>query len=116
MGLSGLYKNRAFPGFIPKRPTSDSVSFVPVASSTQVLPVDYGIPCIGFVVYPTHRRLKARKVINATRHLNEQMDAWRRGDISFAELDASVKGWINHVRYADSWDLRKHVFKALAQR
>jgi len=93
MGLSGHNKNRAFPGFIPKRPASDSVSFVvPVASSTQVLPVACGIPCIGFVVYPTHRRLKARKVINATRHLNERMDAWRRGDISFAELDASVKG------------------------
>jgi len=68
------------------------------------------------VVYPTHRRLKARKVINATRHLNERMDAWRRGDITFAELDASFKGWINHVRYADSWGLRKHVFKQLAHR
>jgi len=32
-------------------------------SSTQVLPVDCGIPWLGFVVYPTHRRLKARKVI-----------------------------------------------------
>jgi len=40
-------------------------------SSTQVLPVACGIPWLGFVVYPTHRRLKARKVINTTRHLNE---------------------------------------------
>jgi hypothetical protein len=30
--------------------------------------------------------------------------------ISFAELDASVQGWINHVRYADSWGLREHIF------
>ena len=29
--------------------------------------------------------------------------------ISFAEFDASVQGWINHVRYADTWGLRKHV-------
>jgi len=32
------------------------------------------------------------------------------------ELDASVKGWINHVRYADTWGLRRHVFRALPVR
>lgn len=30
----------------------------------------------------------------------------------FAELDASVQGWINHVRYGDTWGLRRHIFKA----
>ena len=29
------------------------------------------------------------------------------------ELDASVKGWINHVGYAHTWGLRRHVFRAL---
>jgi glycine cleavage system H lipoate-binding protein len=33
--------------------------------------------------------------------------------ISFAELDASVQGWINHVRYADTWGLRQYVFDTL---
>ena len=33
----------------------------------------------------------------------------RRDHISFAEFDSSVQGWINHVRYADSWGLRSHV-------
>ena len=27
-----------------------------------------------------------------------------------AELDAGVQGWINHVRYADTWGLREHLF------
>jgi hypothetical protein len=26
-----------------------------------------------------------------------------------AEFDASVQGWITHVRYADTWGLRQHV-------
>ena len=30
---------------------------------------------------------------------------------AFAEFDASVQGWINHVRYADSWGLRRHVLE-----
>ncbi len=65
------------------------------------------------MVYPTHRRLKARKAVEATRRLTDRFDAWRRGQISFAEFDATVQGWINHVRYADSWGLRETVLKRL---
>ena len=41
-------------------------------AATQVLPTACGIPWLGFVVYPTHRRVKARKVRNTTRHLGER--------------------------------------------
>ena len=77
--------------------------------SAQVLPVSAGIPWLGFVVFPEHRRLKGRKAVEATRRLTERFDAWQAGLISFAEFDASVQGWINHVRYADTWGLRRHV-------
>jgi len=26
-----------------------------------------------------------------------------------------VQGWINHVRYADTWGIRQHVFQRLTQ-
>lgn len=79
--------------------------------SAQVMPCEAGIPWLGFVVYPTYKRLKSRKVVEATRRLGERFNAWREGRISFAEFDASVQGWINHVRYADSWGLRKHILR-----
>jgi hypothetical protein len=85
-------------------------------TAAQVMPVSCGIPWLGFVVYPTHRRIKARKVRNTTRHLGERFDAYRSGKITFAEFDASIQGWVNHVRYADSWGLRRHVFSRLAKR
>ena len=81
--------------------------------AAQVTPVICSIPWLGFVVYPTHRRVKARNVRRASRRLNERLDAYRAGDISFAELDASVQGWINHIRYADTWGLRRHMFARL---
>jgi hypothetical protein len=77
--------------------------------SAQVVPVASGVPWLGFVVYPTHRRVKGRKVVEATRRLVERYDDWGAGRISFAEFDASVQGWVNHVRYADTWGLRGHV-------
>jgi hypothetical protein len=52
-------------------------------------------------------------VRHATRHLSERLDAYFAGEISFAEFDANIQGWINHVRYADSWGLRKHMFRQL---
>ncbi|MGB0713829.1 MAG: reverse transcriptase domain-containing protein, partial [Gammaproteobacteria bacterium] len=78
-------------------------------TSAQVQLCHTGIPWLGFVVYPDHRRVKGRKVVEAHRRLRERYDAWHGGRISFAEFDASVQGWINHVRYADSWGLRRHV-------
>ena len=85
-------------------------------SQAQVLPVGCGIPWLGFVIYPTHRRLKGRKVHSTRRHLGERVDAYLAGRISFGELDASIKGWVNHVRYADTWGLRRQVFRGLQER
>ena len=79
--------------------------------SAQVTPVNCGIPWLGFIVYPEYRRIKRRKVVNSTRRLQRRYVLWQQGTISFAEFDASVQGWINHVRYADSWGLRTHVLK-----
>jgi len=79
-------------------------------NEAQVLPTQDGIPWLGFVVYPTHRRLKRRNAVNFTRRLEHNLDLYQTGEISFGELDASVQGWVNHVRYADSWGLRRYIF------
>ena len=80
-------------------------------SAAQVTPVSHGIPWLGFVVWPTHRRLKARNAVRFTRRLRALWQEHCAGRISFAELDASVQGWIAHVRHADTWGLRKHMFR-----
>lgn len=79
--------------------------------SAQVQPVDGGIPWLGFVVYPAYRRLKRRNVVQFRRRLEHHISLYQRGDISFAELDAGVQGWINHVRYGDTWGLRRRLFR-----
>lgn len=85
-------------------------------SRAQVLPVEAGIPWLGFVVHPTHRLMKARQVRSAQRRLRARLAAYHTGEISYGELDASLQGWINHVRHADSWGLRRHVLETLPAR
>lgn len=75
----------------------------------KVIPCGHGIPWLGFVVYPTHRRVKSRNVVKFSRRLRDRWSEYCAGRITFAEFDASVKGWVNHVRYADTWGLRSSV-------
>jgi RNA-directed DNA polymerase len=79
-------------------------------AAAQVAPVKNGIPWLGFVVYPAHRKLKSRNVIQFTRRFKRNIGAYRARRMSFASLDASVQGWVNHVRYGDAWGLRNHIF------
>jgi len=83
-----------------------------IHSEAQVNLVGQGIPWLGFVIYPTHRMLKRRNGVQFQRRLEQNISLYRQGTIPFAELDASVQGWINHVRYGDTWGLRRSLLRA----
>ncbi len=85
-------------------------------STAQVAPSASGNPWLGFVVFPGHRRVKGRKVRHARRRLWSKYADYRDGLISFAEFDASVQGWLNHVRHADSWGLRRAMLEPMRLR
>lgn len=80
-------------------------------NSAQVVPVRWGIPWLGFVVYPEKRKLKRRNVVQFRRRLQRNISWYKEGRITFAELDASVQGWINHVCYGDTWGLREKLLQ-----
>lgn len=77
--------------------------------AAQPRPVTEGIPFLGFVLYPEHRRLKRRKGIHFQHHFQQLITAYADGLISLDQLTASVNGWINHVRYSNTVGLRKAV-------
>ena len=45
--------------------------------------------------------------------LRARLAAYHAGEISFAELDASIQSWIAHVAHADSWGLRRYTLDSL---
>jgi RNA-directed DNA polymerase len=73
----------------------------------QVFPVHTGIPFLGFRIYPTHRLVKRRKVVQFRRKLHGLLDSYCNGELQLDKFQASLTGWINHVRYADTWGLRR---------
>ena len=76
-------------------------------------PVTEGIPFLGFVVYPTHRLVKRRKVVHFRRRLGHLYHAYLTNEVTQEQMKATVQGWINHVRYGDTWGLRQAVLQPL---
>jgi RNA-directed DNA polymerase len=77
----------------------------------QPRPVSEGIPFLGFVVYPTHRRVKRRKVVHYRRKLHGLLANYRAGEMDQHTIQASIHGWLNHVQYGDTWGLRSAVLR-----
>ena len=76
-------------------------------------PVNEGIPFLGFIVFPTHRRLKRRKGIAYRRRLKGLLTCYQAGDIPLETVSASVRGWVNHARHGQTYGLRRSLFREL---
>jgi len=76
-------------------------------------PVSEGFPFLGFVIYPQRRRLKRRKGIYYQRKLRSLLAAYARGEVPLEQVNASVQGWVNHIRYGNTVGLCKALFSKL---
>ncbi len=76
-------------------------------------PVSEGIPFLGFVVDPNHRRLKRRKGVHFQQRLKALLEAVAAGDLPADHLAASIRGWLNHVSRANTVGLRVAMLKAI---
>lgn len=82
----------------------------------QVRPVTEGIPFLGFTIFPQRRRLKRRKGIHFQRKVRGMADDVAAGRTALPRLHASVRGWVNHVRYGNTVGLRKSILGKLRLR
>lgn len=72
-------------------------------------PCAEGIPFLGFQVFPRYRRLKRRKGVRFERALRAKLAAYAAGECPLDDVSASVAGWINHSRYANTTGLRQSI-------
>ena len=77
------------------------------------IPVTDGIPFLGFVIFPSKRRLKRRKRLYYQKKLRKLLSQYAAGELSFDQVTASVQGWVNHIRYANTVGLRKSMLGRL---
>jgi retron-type reverse transcriptase len=73
---------------------------------SRVYPVRCGIPFLGFIVFPDHRRLKRANGVAFLRRFRRQVQAYAEGTLPKDRLEASVRSWIAHASHGDTYRLR----------
>lgn len=74
-------------------------------------PVEQGLPFLGFIVFPNHRRLKRRSGTRYRRHLRRLYIQYQAGEVERETLHGSLQAWIGHVMHGDTWGLRGAMLK-----
>ncbi len=79
---------------------------------SRVYPVKTGIPFLGFIVYPTHRRLRRSSGIAFARRYRRKIDAYAVGALPLDRLHCSIHGWLGHVRHGNTYGLRRAILSS----
>jgi hypothetical protein len=82
--------------------------------SAQIHPTSAGVPFLGFRLYPTHRLLKTRRAISYRRKVKYLAGMAIRDWTVFPRLNASIRGWVNHVMNGDTWGLRRSILSGVS--
>lgn len=81
------------------------------AGRAQAVPVDTGLPFLGWRIFPFRRRLKRRNVVAFTRRFRRLRARYAAGERSFDQMQAAVQGWIAHAAHGNTLALRRSLFK-----
>ncbi len=76
---------------------------------TQVMPVTHGVPFLGMVIYPTHRRLRHENVQRVHRRVRRLNAAYRVGMVDAEHVRRSLMGWLGYAGSAASNGLIRSV-------
>ncbi len=79
----------------------------------QVYPSSHGVGFLGFQVYPDFRRLKRRNALRARSRLLHIAAAVNHGDATLETLSLSLRGWIGHAQFGDTFGLRERLVSLL---
>ncbi|NJM43720.1 MAG: RNA-dependent DNA polymerase [Brachymonas sp.] len=83
-------------------------------ASSTVYPVKNGIPFLGMRVWPETVKLKSRNARAFESRLRKMQKAVAAGQMSLAEVQTRIAGWVAHASQANSWALRRDIFKNTA--
>lgn len=75
----------------------------------QARPTWTGIPFLGFILFPTHRRLKRSNVRSFVQRLRYQFQLYRQQKMEFAAVTHSVQAWLAHAAHGDTLRLRRRL-------
>ncbi len=82
-------------------------------NKTQVFPTKNSVSFLGQRIFKDHKRLKRENVIRFRRRLDKRLALYKKGLISPELMECQLNSWLGHAKQADTFRLRKKIFKYL---
>ena len=80
---------------------------------TNLAPVSDGVPFLGFRIFPDLIRLKQENKKRALNTLKSRTMAFKAGKISEEEYSQSLMSITEHLKVADTFNMRKDIFNRM---
>jgi len=74
---------------------------------TQIFPARQGVDFLGYRIWHTHRLLRKSSIKRMRRKMAKFERRYCRGEISQAEINATLQSWLGHAAHADTYNLRR---------
>jgi hypothetical protein len=68
---------------------------------------------LGFRIFPGHRLLKKQNQLYMRRKLKKLQTVYREGNIALDQLSQSIRSWVSHAKYADSYKVRSRILSSV---
>ncbi len=81
-----------------------------------VFPTGLGTDFLGYRIFPTHRLLRRENINRANRRFRQLQAEYGKGNIPLEKVSQSVRSWVAHASWADTYGLRKKIFRELVFR
>ncbi len=78
-------------------------------NKSRVYQTSDGVDFLGFRIFPHYMKVRKRVVKGYRKKLKEMAIGYRNGQIDANKITRSIHSWIGHVKYANSYDLRKEL-------
>jgi len=79
----------------------------------QIFLNNQGIDFLGYLVFPTHIRLRKSNALRFRRRFKKMAEKYRAGKIKLENVNPSVQSWLGHACFANTYNLRRSIFSQI---
>ena len=83
----------------------------PHPKKNNIFPLTQGTDFMGYRIFPTHRRLRKSNIRLFVKRMKKFQREYKEDIVDLQTVNQSVQSWIGHAGHADTWHLRKKLFK-----
>lgn len=83
-------------------------------NKTALRPIGEGIDFCGYVIYPTHRKLRKSTKKKMKRRLKTLNNKYQEGEVEYDEVNNSLQSYLGILKHCDSYNLKNEVLDSLS--